>query len=88
MSYKENFIKFMVQAGVLTFGDFVTKSGRNTPYFINTGNYRTGAQAQKLGQYYASCIVDNMGEGGISEAANVLFGFHFDRALRRIPERI
>ncbi len=87
----------MVQAGVLTFGDFVTKSGRNTPYFINTGNYRTGAQAQKLGQYYASCIVDNMGEGGISEAANVLFGpaykgipggFHFDRALRRIPERI
>ena len=74
MSYKENFIKFMVQAGVLTFGDFVTKSGRNTPYFINTGNYRTGAQAQKLGQYYASCIVDNMGEGGISEAANVLFG--------------
>ena len=47
MSYKEKFIKFMVQSGVLTFGDFITKSGRNTPYFINTGNYRTGAQAQK-----------------------------------------
>ena len=74
MSYKEKFIKFMVQSGVLTFGDFITKSGRNTPYFINTGNYRTGAQAQKLGQYYASCIVDNIGENGISEKANVLFG--------------
>ena len=74
MSYKENFIKFMVQSGVLTFGDFVTKSGRNTPYFINTGNYRTGAQAQKLGQYYASCIAANMGENGISEETNVLFG--------------
>lgn len=56
MSYKEDFIKFMVKCGVLTFGDFVTKSGRETPYFINTGNYRTGAQISKLGQYYAACI--------------------------------
>ena len=36
MSYKKEFIEFMVRAGVLTFGDFVTKSGRNTPYFVNT----------------------------------------------------
>ena len=48
MSYKREFIEFMVRSKVLTFGDFVTKSGRRTPYFINTGNYRTGAQAAKL----------------------------------------
>ena len=49
MTYKEEFITFMVRSGVLTFGDFTTKSGRKTPYFINTGNYKTGAQAAKLG---------------------------------------
>ncbi len=36
MGYKEDFITFMVRSGVLTFGDFITKSGRRTPYFINT----------------------------------------------------
>jgi orotate phosphoribosyltransferase len=59
MSYKKEFIEFMVRSGVLTFGDFVTKSGRKTPYFINTGNYRTGAQAARLGEYYAACVQEN-----------------------------
>ena len=63
MSYKEDFIRFMVDSGVLTFGDFTTKSGRRTPYFVNTGNYRTGAQASKLGDYYAKCIQENMPDG-------------------------
>ena len=63
MTYKEEFITFMVRAGVLTFGDFTTKSGRKTPYFINTGNYKTGAQAAKLGDYYAACIQENLPEG-------------------------
>lgn len=74
MGYKEEFIKFMVESGVLTFGDFVTKSGRNTPYFVNTGNYRTGAQAHRLGQFYASCIMENIRKGNISPDTNVLFG--------------
>lgn len=63
MTYQEEFILFMVRSGVLTFGDFVTKSGRRTPYFINTGNYKTGAQAARLGDYYAACIQANMPEG-------------------------
>ena len=63
MTYKEEFITFMVRAGVLTFGDFTTKSGRKTPYFINTGNYKTGAQASKLGDYYAACIQENLPDG-------------------------
>ena len=62
MTYKEEFITFMVRSGVLTFGDFTTKSGRKTPYFINTGNYKTGAQAAQLGDYYAACIQEHMGE--------------------------
>ena len=63
MGYKQNFIHFMVRSGVLTFGDFITKSGRRTPYFINTGNYRTGAQAARLGDYYAACVQEHMPEG-------------------------
>ena len=62
MTYQEEFIHFMVRAGVLTFGDFTTKSGRKTPYFINTGNYRTGAQAAKLGDYYAACMQEHLPE--------------------------
>ena len=63
MTYKEEFITFMVRAGVLTFGEFVTKSGRKTPYFINTGNYKTGAQAAQLGDYYAACIQEHLPDG-------------------------
>lgn len=63
MGYKEDFITFMVRSGVLTFGDFTTKSGRKTPYFINTGNYKTGAQAARLGDYYAACIQENAPDG-------------------------
>jgi len=62
MTYQEEFITFMVRAGVLTFGDFTTKSGRKTPYFINTGNYKTGAQCAQLGDYYAACIQEHLPE--------------------------
>ena len=63
MTYQEEFITFMVSSGVLTFGDFTTKSGRKTPYFVNTGNYKTGAQAARLGDYYAACIQEKMPDG-------------------------
>jgi len=58
-AYKSEFIAFMVRSGVLTFGDFTTKSGRQTPYFVNTGNYRTGSQISALGDYYAACIQES-----------------------------
>ena len=59
--YKAEFIEFLVGAGVLTFGEFVTKSGRQTPYFINTGNYRTGGQLAKLGGFYAQALRQHWG---------------------------
>jgi len=49
----------MVACEVLMFGDFTTKSGRKTPFFINTGKYRTGEQIRKLGQFYAQSIMEN-----------------------------
>ena len=57
---KSEFIEFMVRAGVLTFGDFITKSGRRTPYFINTGNYTKGSQLSRLGRFYEMCIRDSV----------------------------
>jgi len=66
---KSGFIIFMIDSGVLTFGDFTTKSGRKTPYFINTGNFRTGAQADILSTYYAELVHDTLGSD-----FDVLFG--------------
>ena len=59
--YKKEFIEFMIDCNVLKFGDFVTKSGRKTPFFVNTGFYRTGAQLKRLGEYYAQAIKDQFG---------------------------
>ena len=59
--YKEQFIEFMIDCNVLKFGDFVTKSGRKTPFFVNTGFYRTGSQLARLGEYYAEAIKDKFG---------------------------
>jgi orotate phosphoribosyltransferase len=54
-------MEFMVRSNVLTFGDFITKSGRKTPFFINTGNYKNGEQIAKLGEFYADSIVKQIG---------------------------
>jgi orotate phosphoribosyltransferase len=67
--YKEQFIELMVRSQVLLFGDFMTKSGRKSPYFINTGNYHTGSQIQQLGDFYADAIYARFGTD-----FDVLFG--------------
>lgn len=61
-NYKKEFIDFMIECGVLTFGDFVTKSGRKTPFFVNTGNYKKGSQLKRLGEFYAKAIKENFGD--------------------------
>lgn len=67
--YKQEFIEFMVDSGVLRFGDFTLKSGRKSPFFMNAGGYVTGSQLRRLGQYYAKAIHDNYGDD-----FDVLFG--------------
>ncbi|MDE5896235.1 MAG: orotate phosphoribosyltransferase [Clostridia bacterium] len=59
MTYKQRFIRFMVENEVLCFGEFTLKSGRKAPYFINSGKYRTGSQIAALGEYYAECYLEH-----------------------------
>lgn len=65
----ERFVRFMVECDVLRFGDFVAKSGRRMPYFIDAGRYRTGTQLAALGSFYAAAIEEGFGDG-----VDVLFG--------------
>ena len=60
-TWKREFVEFMVRSEVLTFGDFTTKSGRRTPYFVNTGRYRTGEQIARLAETYARAIHERLG---------------------------
>lgn len=59
LTYRERFIRFMVDNGMLRFGDFILKSGRLSPYLIHSGFYRMGSQISKLGEFYAECIREN-----------------------------
>ena len=68
-NYKKEFIEFMIESEVLRFGEFITKSGRKTPFFINTGNYTTGNQLKRLGEFYATAINKHFGSD-----VDVLFG--------------
>ncbi len=68
-TYKEEFIRFMVESDVLKFGDFTLKSGRKSPFFMNAGAYVTGSQLKRLGEYYARAI-----HGTYGDDFDVLFG--------------
>lgn len=97
--YKKEFIEFMVDCGVLRFGDFVTKSGRKTPFFINTGFYQTGMQLRRLGEYYARAIKDKFGldfdvlfgpayKGiPLSVATSMAISEHFQKEVRYCSNR-
>jgi orotate phosphoribosyltransferase len=68
---KQEFLKFMAECGALLFGDFTLKSGRKSPYFINTGEYKYNDQISKLGEFYRKLVqnsVRTVGKsGGIDE---------------------
>lgn len=68
-AYKQEFIEFMVDSQVLKFGEFILKSGRKSPFFMNAGAYVTGTQLRRLGEYYAKAIHENYGDD-----FDVLFG--------------
>ncbi len=57
--YQRDFIDYALDCGVLKFGEFQLKSGRNSPYFFNTGLFNTGAKLAKLGQFYAQAFIQS-----------------------------
>ena len=61
-AYKREFIEFLKSANVLKFGDFIAKSGRRIPYFVNAGEIKTGDQICKLGEFYAKAYFDKVGK--------------------------
>ena len=58
--YKKEFVNFLLESNSLKFGEFTLKSGRLSPYFLNTGMLHTGEAISRLGGFYASTIVDNI----------------------------
>lgn len=63
------FAELLWDANIVTFGDFVAKSGRRTPYFVNAGNFRRGQQLAQLGTFYADTIVERFGHN-----VDIVFG--------------
>mgnify|MGYP001403293938 FL=1 len=57
--YKRNFLELAIKQDVLTFGEFILKSGRKSPYFFNAGFFNTGQALADLGQYYANAIIES-----------------------------
>ncbi|ANE57277.1 orotate phosphoribosyltransferase [Methylomonas sp. DH-1] len=58
LDYQKQFIQYVLDCGVLKFGEFQLKSGRISPYFFNTGLFNTGAQLDQLGQFYAQTLIN------------------------------
>ena len=55
----EDFVAFAVDSGVLRFGSFITKAGRQSPYFFNAGLFNDGAMLGRLAQFYAQRILSS-----------------------------
>ena len=62
MTYKEEFIEFLVECDALKLGEFELKSGRIAPYFINTGMFDTGLKIKKLGSFYAKAVHEHFSD--------------------------
>ncbi|MFZ6773964.1 orotate phosphoribosyltransferase [Undibacterium sp. SXout7W] len=56
---KQDFIQFSVEAGVIRFGDFLTKAGRQSPYFFNAGLFNDGANLGRIAEFYAQTLLDS-----------------------------
>ncbi len=58
-SQQQQFIRFALDTGVLRFGEFTLKSGRQSPYFFNSGLFDSGASLARLASFYAQAIQDS-----------------------------
>ncbi|WP_066017390.1 orotate phosphoribosyltransferase [Endozoicomonas atrinae] len=73
--YQKEFLDFAIEQQVLRFGEFTLKSGRKSPYFFNAGLFSSGEAISKLGQFYASAMVN----------AGLEFDILFGPAYKGIP---
>jgi len=71
----QEFVAFAVDCGVLRFGEFTTKAGRQSPYFFNAGLFDDGAKLGRLAQFYAQRIMDS----------GIAFDMIFGPAYKGIP---
>jgi orotate phosphoribosyltransferase len=69
---RQQFIEFALQAGVLSFGEFVTKAGRKTPYFYNAGLFNRGGLLGKLARFYGQTLLTAERAGRVQ--FDMLFG--------------
>jgi orotate phosphoribosyltransferase len=75
LAYQSEFIDLCVQLGVLRFGSFTLKSGRESPYFFNAGLFNTGAAIAAVGRAYAAAVA----------ASDLKFDMLFGPAYKGIP---
>ena len=75
MDFSRDFIAFACERGVLRFGEFTTKAGRQSPYFFNAGLFNDGASLARLADFYARAIL----------AAGIRFDVLFGPAYKGIP---
>src|SRR5437773_3267981 len=55
--FRQDFLGFALARGVLRFGRFTTKAGRETPYFFNAGLFNDGESLRRLGGFYAEAYL-------------------------------
>jgi orotate phosphoribosyltransferase len=72
--YRSEFVRFLLDQGALIFGDFTLKSGRKSPYMVNTGKFDTGSSLETLGVFYAKAVEGAVASGLISAEPDIFFG--------------
>jgi orotate phosphoribosyltransferase len=73
--YQSEFIELCMRLGVLKFGEFKLKSGRESPYFFNAGLFSSGAAIAAVGKAYADAVM----------ASDISFDMLFGPAYKGIP---
>ena len=61
-SYKLKLIDTLIECGVLKFGEFILKSKRESPYFLNFGELNSGKSTAILADSFAHLIIEHLGK--------------------------